>query len=129
MVINGRNGLIGHQRQKLDQAIAAAGPVTGGPKIALAAGKLTIGAAPAKRPATVWLVRYDPREQQVAIRAGENGGRTLPHRNIVREFTKLGSWSGQPISLRVPVASDPAFRTAVLMQDGIGGPIVGARKL
>jgi hypothetical protein len=123
VVINGRSGLIG------DQAIAAAGPVTGGPKLELAAGKLTVGAAPARRAATVWLVRYDPREQQVAIRAGENGGRTLPHRNIVREFTKLGNWTGQPISLRVPAASDPVFRTAVLVQDGTGGPIIGARKL
>ncbi len=78
--------------------------------------------------ATVWLVRYDPVERQVAIRAGENGGRTLPHRNIVRELIRLGEWSGSGVRYMLAVAKEPRLRSAVFIQQGAGGPIIAAIK-
>ena len=64
----------------------------------------------------------------VAIRAGENAGRTLPHRNIVRELVSLGNWRGKPIRIALPAAK-PGLAGALLLQQGKGGPILAARKL
>ncbi len=97
--------------------------------MSLAEGKVLIGAGMAKAPATIWLVRYDPRVQNVPIRAGENGGRTLPHRNIVRSLQRLGRWTGAPLALDISPSATPALRTAVLVQEGKAGPIVAALRL
>lgn len=128
MILNGRAAIVGSNRAQLDQAIQQARR-TGGPTIASSKGKVVVGGAGGVRPSTVWLVHYDPRVQAVPIRAGENGGRTLPHRNIVRAIRPLGSWSGAAKAFALPASPDPAYRTAVLVQAGKGGPIVAARRL
>jgi hypothetical protein len=74
-------------------------------------------------------VRFDPRTIEVPIRAGENGGRTLPHRNIVRELVKLGDWSGNQDSFLLPPSRETGLTTAILVQRGSGGPIIAARKI
>lgn len=91
--IDGRSDLVGSHRARLNAAIAKArqNVETTGPSLRLAAGKLDVGAAAAHGKSDVWLVRYDPRTLQVAIGVGENSGRTLPHRNVVRELVHLGS--------------------------------------
>ena len=76
----------------------------------------------------VWLVRYDPNIVEVAIQRGENEGRTLPHKNVVRELVKLGDWSGQPESFRLPGPGRAGLREAVLVQDGPGGVILAAAR-
>jgi hypothetical protein len=126
MVVNGRRDLVGVNAADVDTAVRAAGSPAGA-ALSVADGQVSVaaGAAPAGG-ADVWLVRYDPRVQQVAIKRGENGGRTLPHRNIVRELTRLGAWTGMAASLRLPAASDAALKTAVLVQTAHGGPILGA---
>ena len=65
---------------------------------------------------------------QVPIKRGENSGKTLPHRNVVRELTRLGAFDGRAVSLRLPPSRDPKLRTAVLVQAGPGGPILFAAK-
>ena len=42
----------------------------------------------------VWLIRYDPREQDVAVKSGDNRGQTIEHKNVVREVKRLGAWRG-----------------------------------
>ena len=128
MWINGRSTIVGSNRPQLDASIANAGAPQG-PALKIAGNRLRIeaGKAPAGG-ADVWLVRYDPRTVQVAIRAGENGGRTLPHRDVVRELTRIGAWTGAAQTFPLPAPGDSAFRTAVLLQAGKGGPIVGAAK-
>ena len=118
--------LVGGNRAELDAAIVRYARGEPGPRIVRTGATLTIGAADAAQPATVWLVRYDPRVQLVPIRAGENGGKTLPHRNIVRALVPLGAWNGGAASFTLPAAGDPAYRTAVLLQAGKGGAIVAA---
>lgn len=129
MIVNGRGVLIGHRKEEVSAFIGRFGrrPFTG-PAIALSGGRVTIAAARAARPADVWLVRYDPRTHHVPIRAGENGGRTLPHKNIVREIYLLGRWSGKPTAFAVKPPSGP-YRSAVLVQDGPGGAILSARRI
>lgn len=129
MVIEGRDSIIGANAREVDAALRRARPASE-TRIASASGRIDIAAGRApRRPADVWLVRYDPRVQQVAIRRGENGGKTLPHRDIVRQLTRLGSWSGAATSFVPPSASDPAYRTAVLVQAPDGGPILAAARL
>jgi hypothetical protein len=127
VVINGRSDLVGNNRAQLDAAIAKA-PVLPGPAVSFAAGKVTIAKGPAAQ-ADVWLVRYDSRLHQVPVARGENAGKTLPHRNIVRELVRLGPWTGAPAGFALPAARDPALKTAVLVQGKAGGAILSAVKL
>jgi hypothetical protein len=95
--------------------------------IALANGKVSVSAGHPGKEAIVWAVRYDPRTIDVAIRAGENGGRTLPHRNIVRQLVEIGRWHGPMASYAVPPGV-AGLETAILIQAGRGGPIIAARR-
>ncbi len=126
VVIDGRADLVGADRRQLDRAIAAAPPLQG-PLLALNGATLTVGAG--NGTAEVWLVRYDPRTQNVPIGAGENSGVTIAHKNIVREMTRLGDWSGPAQTYPVHGGSNPAWRAAVLLQQKNGGAILAALKL
>ena len=72
----------------------------------------------------VWLIRYDPREQDVAVKSGDNRGQTIAHKNVVREVTRLGSWRGRPAAYRLPEASDDGLRSVVILQAGRGGRVL-----
>jgi hypothetical protein len=129
VVVNGRIDGVGAQPGEIEQLIKRAERTQPGPAVSLGAGEVAVGAAPGPgRAADVWLVRYDPRVVQVAIRRGENGGRTLPHRNVVRELVRLGGWSGPAARFALPASPDPALRTAILVQSAGAGPILAAAK-
>ncbi|WP_246683657.1 thioredoxin family protein [Labrys sp. KNU-23] len=128
MVVNGRTSLVGNDLGEVEAAIAgaaAASPDTG-PSLVLSTGRVAIGSrvSPAAG-LDVWLVRYDPSQVQVPVRAGENAGRTLPHKNVVHDLIRLGHWQGEALSLPIPPPS-PGMRTAVLLQTPRGGAIVAA---
>lgn len=125
--INGHTDLVGTDRAQLDNAIAQAN-TTNGPQLAWENNQLTVSAGDPPATCDVWLVRYDPRILNVAIGAGENGGRTLPHRNVVRELIHLGVWDGNSHSFAIPPASLPGLSAAALIQIRGGGNIVGALK-
>lgn len=126
VVVNGRAVVNGGAAGPLAQTIARADRGAGGPPVTSSAGRVTIGAGDAGAPADVWLVRYDPRTLAVPIRAGENGGRTIAHRNIVRSLDRLGVWTGKPASFAVPPGG---YAAAILVQRGRGGPILAAARL
>ncbi len=128
MVINGRGAINGMRLAEVEQGLKAFARTGPEPDISEADGKLTIGAATHGGEATVWLVRYEPRSLEVPISAGENAGRTLPHRHIVRQLVALGSWSGDAKTYALPAAPE-GLKSAVLVQAGSGGPIIAARAL
>ncbi len=129
VVINGRADVVGVRPGEIEGAVARADRGAAGPRIDIAGGRVTIeGPAPA-RPAEVWLVRYDPNVVQVPIRRGENGGRTLPHKNVVRSLTRLGAWSGATKGYVLPTIDASGLKSAILVQAGPGGAILAAARV
>ena len=84
--------------------------ISRGRRALVGAGRLPPGGA------DVWLVRYDPRPVSVTVTRGENRGRTVPHRNVVRQLVRLGSWSGRVRTFRRPPPSGSGLKTTVLVQ-------------
>lgn len=125
VIVNGRAAVLGSREGELNQAIAR-NANHDGPTVAAKGGQVAIGQG--KGDATIWIVGYDPRTINVAIRAGENGGRTLAHRNIVRQLVSIGQWHGAPASFPLP-ATQAGLQTAVLVQQGKGGPIIAAARI
>jgi hypothetical protein len=64
-----------------------------------------VGAAPEgsdKRLATVWLAVANEVEK-VAVARGENHGRDLSYHHAVRELSPIGVWTGEAMTLRLPL--------------------------
>jgi hypothetical protein len=127
IIINGKTALTGIKRGELANAIAASKPVANRPIIGIDNDVVTIGTGTG--PANVWLVHYDPRIQSVAIRSGENTGRTLPHKNIVRSLTKLGEWHGVAARFRLREPSNDRLQTVILVQRPHAGEIIAAKSI
>ncbi len=125
VVINGRGDVVGVNKAELASALQRFD--RGGDAVAVTqgAGKVTVSG---KGSGTVYLVRYDPRIVQIPIKAGENGGRTLPHRNVVRELAVLGTFSGGAQTWTLPKAKQAGLKAAVLVQSGKTGPIIAAAR-
>lgn len=128
LIVDGRTAILGSRKGEVDAAIASHRTAAGAPEIAIADNAVTISGGRPSRNAKVWLVDYDPRNVAVPIRAGENGGRTLAHRNIVRRLTPLGAWTGTRATFSLPQMQTGLAR-AILVQSGVGGPILVARKI
>ena len=129
VVINGQIDIVGNNRAELTPAVDGAKLSASAPAVTLSGARLTVAAASAPADgADVWLVRYDPRTVQVPIQAGENGGRTLPHRNVVHELVRIGGGNGKAATFELPAATNPAYRTAILVQRVSGGPIIASFK-
>lgn len=130
VILNGRADLVGNHGDELNAAVARAASTHFSVAVSAAGDQISVRAlTPESASAEVWLVRYDPTTQNVAITAGENNGRTIAHVDIVRELTRLGDWAGTAQTYTLPRASQPGLRTAILVQGRGGGPILGAAKI
>jgi hypothetical protein len=131
MVIDGSFDVVGSDRSKVGEAIAAAARQDKLP-LAIAASPaggwlVTLPAARIDEPATLWLVVYE-RQHSTPVRRGENAGKTLTDYNIVREFRRIATWDGTKLDLPLDVgAIDPIEKGfAVIVQVGGAGRILGA---
>lgn len=94
---------------------------------------IAIGALPEKNAddATVWLLHV-LNHATVRIGAGENKGRSLDYRNVVRDIRAVALWKGQPLSLDIPRADQSVAEydsIVVLVQESAYGRIIGARMI
>ena len=128
-IINGRGVVTGSDARQLAQSIRSENRNETGPMIAVEGKRVRIAAGRAAAPATVWLVRYDPRVRNVNIGRGENSGRVLPHRNVVTGLRALGTYKGNAMLLDQPAYRDANERSAILIQQGTGGRIIAAKRL
>jgi hypothetical protein len=129
VVVDGAAQAAGSKPDKVDQLVAEARKAQRNPPDIhfVGAGRVYVGSARApKGGGEVWLVRYDPREQDVAVKAGDNKGQVIPQKNVVRELTRLGAWRGRPTAFRLPEPSEEGLKTVVLVQAGRGGKVLAA---
>jgi hypothetical protein len=128
MVIDGRRGLVGSDRNSAEAAIAAEKKMHA-MSAAVSATKadknisITVGAGSGN--ARVVLVGYDP-EHRTSVGRGENNGRTLTESNVVRSIQLVGQWTGAPLELNVPM---PAGEKVAVILEGPDGGIVGAARV
>ena len=128
LIVDGRTAILGSRKGEVDAAIANHRIAAGAPAITTIGDAVTVDGGSKSGAAKVWLVDYDPRNVAVPIRAGENGGRTLGHRNVVHHLTALGAWTGTKATYALPRAQTGLSR-AILVQSGVGGPILAGRKI
>ena len=128
VVVDGREEAQGLKTAEVDRLVrqAAAAPrnppdirFVGARRVDVGSGRVARGGA------EVWLIRYDPREIEVAVRAGDNRGATVTQKNVVREIKRLGLWRGRPIAFRVPAATEEGLKTVVVVQAPKGGRVLG----
>ncbi|AYG65489.1 DUF1223 domain-containing protein [Rhizobium sp. CCGE531] len=125
MVVNGTRTVVGNNLADVTQLLATVSRLKG-PSIALSQSGARIGGGEAPRSAAdVWLIRYDPNLINVPIARGENAGSTLPHTHVVHALKHLGQWDGKPTTFDFSKAPDE-LRTAILVQEQQGGPILAA---
>ncbi len=132
-VINGRVHINGADEALMRRKIEGIGAVKVPIRIWEEAGKLNIEAAAAPgevsvHEATLWLAVLADRVA-VPITRGENSGKTLTYYNVVREITPVGMWNGKPMRAqfeRASIMRPDTDKAAVLLQEGQGGPIIGA---
>jgi len=128
MVINGRYALVGANRGQVENAIAHTPGLSPSIKIDVRNRGLTVSSAAPLSDTILQLVTYDPRVINQPVRAGENAGATLPHKDIVTGLTTLGHYHGG--NAHYTIAPAPAaMAQAVLLQQGVGGPIIAAAKI
>jgi hypothetical protein len=126
VVVNGKADITGRDRGELESLIRREANPTA-PLVEITGGQVKLGKGAAGR-YDVWLMRFDPKIENVPIARGENSGITLPHKNIVKQLVKLGAWNGDPASFAIPATSLTSLKEAVLVQAGPGGAIVAAAR-
>lgn len=128
VVVDGRHEAPGLKTAEVDRLVRAA--VTAprnapdmkfiGPRrVDVGSGRVPTGGA------EVWLIRYDPRELEVAVKAGDNRGETVVQKNVVREIKRLGVWRGRPQAYRMTAAAEEGLKTVVVVQAAKGGRVLG----
>lgn len=137
LVINGVTHTNGGGAKEIEAAIAAGASQFANSRVPVQVrrenGKLVIetGSAPdasTHKDGNIWLAMIQ-REAEVAIKTGENRGKSLKYYNVVRELMPVGMWNGQPMTIRLDkdtIAQPGADGCAVLLQHGKAGPILGA---
>ena len=135
IVVDGRVNVVGSHRAEVLAAIREA--KTRGKRLAIriltsGGGKVVIPAGHAPDVgATVWLAVYD-RSHSTEITRGENAGREIRNSNVVREFERLGTWTGERLEIPLNMAEAAArgrYGCAVIVQQGRNGPILGAASM
>lgn len=134
IVVDGASDVVGSRDQAVLAAIGARTADMQTVPVSLSATQdevhITVAGAWDKAPhdATIWMFHILSKAT-VSIRDGENAGRTLTYRNIVRDVRPIGVWKGQPVSLDLPrreMTRMPHDAVAVVVQQGGYGRIVGA---
>ena len=127
VVVDGREQAPGVQTERVERLIREAARAPRNPPDVKFIGerRVDVGSGrPPKGGAEVWLVRYDPREQLVEVKAGDNRGKRVGHRNVVREIVRLGAWRGKPTAYRIRTRAEEGLKTVLLVQGADGGRIL-----
>lgn len=127
VVVNGMAHVVGSDRRAIEDTIARTRgqgasmlvPIS----LKVEESQLTVAIQPREATeagAEVWLLTL-ARAIPVAIKRGENRGRTVTYNNVVRQWIKLGMWTGGQQSWNIPNTefySEEVDQVAVVVQAG-----------
>ena len=132
MVVDGARDAIGSDEAAVNLAIEAE---RARPKLKLAVlrderGELKVAIPAGERqstPSSVYEALFDS-SHVTPVGRGENSGRTLTEFDIVREWRKIGEWTGNAteLSLGLGPQSNAFDACAIILQEGGNGPVRGA---
>ncbi|GJJ07853.1 hypothetical protein Clacol_002059 [Clathrus columnatus] len=131
VIVNGVSYGVGSRQKELQTILhdGKSAPLASSASVTVSTGQVTI-TGPDNSKGIVQLVLYDPQNHKVAIGGGENRGRNLPHRNIVRDLTVLGTWEGGKQQFPLPELNNAdGLKAAIIIQNGRGGAIIAATKI
>ncbi|MBL6931381.1 MAG: DUF1223 domain-containing protein [Rhodospirillales bacterium] len=74
--------------------------------------------------ADVYMVVFD-NEHVTKVKKGENRGKTITNRNVVRALKHIGTWQGEAVSISSPL-DESGDACAVIVQSRTSGAILGA---
>jgi hypothetical protein len=128
IVVDGTSSHVGSHREEVGSAIEMAkrrDRTTANLNLAKDGNQLLVRVSGGKGNGNVLLIGFD-HDHRTVVRRGENSGRTLEERNVVRSIRSIGDWHGRPLSLteKFPQGED----VAVILQ-APDGRIVGATRL
>ena len=134
MVINGRLQGIGSDRGAIERLIAEAqqerkAHPQPGPRVSLVGDEVHVEGGPAE-PSVVWAAWFDAQDW-TPVKSGENAGQRLGEFNVVRKWSQLGHYDGQPVTLKLGGDADEFKNSgcAIVVQrqtEAGPGPIVAA---
>lgn len=139
MVIDGRMHEIGSRRKAVEMEIenrreARKSETVPAIHLSMEGGKINV-AVNGTRPGDqatgleILLVTYD-RLHRTTVTRGENAGRTLVNRNVVRSLERIGTYDGNPVSIAFVLPDGASSEgCAVLLQAGAGGPVIASASL
>jgi hypothetical protein len=128
VIVNGTRQVIGSDRGKIDMAIDETrnGAVMSVPVSLTVSGKqahVTVAASekgPHASHGEVWICSVS-KAVPIAIGRGENRGQALTYYNVVRNWLKVGDWTGAAANWTVPlenISRDGVDAAVVYLQDG-----------
>ncbi len=128
LVAGGAHQAVGSDSAAVARAIAAArADAASSPTVPLRLGgegdRLVVEIGAASGDATLWVAGFDDRHV-TAIAGGENGGRVLTERHVVRELRPVGQWHGA--SIRLSAARPAGERVAAFLQASDGRVLASA---
>ena len=122
VVINGKVHAVGSDRDSIERAIEQTSHEIGVMSVPVSVTvtrdqlNVSVAAAPTAPPrGEIWLWSVT-RAIPIAIGRGENHGREVTYHNVVRNWLKVGDWSGKAASWSIPIEN--------VMRDGVDGAIV-----
>jgi hypothetical protein len=140
VIVNGSAHVIGNDRAAIDTAVRDTrknDDVMSVPVSMTVSGRqlnVSVASAKANHPSDhgeVWICAI-AKAVPIAIGRGENGGREVTYHNVVRNWLKVGDWTGKAGTWAVPmenIARDGVDAAVVYVQDGNRdrpGPMLGA---
>lgn len=140
MIVNGRTPVVGSDVTEVRAVIAEQAGGGLGPSVPVdiqLADRLFevhIGAGEPGQTATVWMGAVET-SVTVSVLRGENAGRRLTYKNVVRVLQPIGVWRGAAMTFELPadkIDGNGSASAVVILQsdvDGRPGPILGAAML
>lgn len=129
MVVNGGTDVVGSDRARLDAVLASARGATEGAadRIALdlqardGGYHLALDGPARAAPLGLWLVGWDEKHETEILR-GENRGKHLVNRHVVRSLSPLGNWQGGRMEMQIDATAlmGDGGVAVLLQEDGVG---------